>query len=159
MAGMSVSTVFSVSAVFVVVVMAVVVFFLTFVSRGCVWGHNNFTVFTVYLRSQTGPEGWVINRLLPTNRGMVMNFEWFLLRGCGGCGFVIPGFAIVSVQDRICIRVCIRNVGIRRRVWFYCIWWAWSWAFEKTLAVFCPAAVEKLPGVNFRNWLVVAVPF
>jgi hypothetical protein len=36
MAGMSVSTLFSVSAVFVVVVMAVVVFFLTFVSRGCV---------------------------------------------------------------------------------------------------------------------------
>jgi len=142
MTGMSVSTVLALPAVFVVVVMAMVVFFVTFVSGGCVWGHNNFTVFTVYLWAQAGPEGWVINRLLPTNRGVVMNFEWFLLRWCG-CGFVIPGFAIVAVQDRICIRVCIRNVGIRRRVWFICIGWAWCGAIKKSLAVFCPAALKN----------------
>lgn len=146
-AGMSVSAVFSVSTVLMMVVMSVVVFFVTFVSRGCVWGHNYFTVFTVYLWAQIGPEGWVINRLLPTNRGVVMNFEWFLLRWCG-CGFVIPSFAIVAVQDRVCICVCIRNVGIRCGVWFYCIGWAWSWAIKKTLAVFCPASLKTLPVVN-----------
>ena len=95
---------------FVVMVVSVVMFFLTLVSGCCVRSHDNFTVLTVDLRAQTRPEGGVVNRLLPTNRGVVMNFESFLLSG----GFLVPGFAIVAVQHRI--RVCIGNAGIRRRV-------------------------------------------
>jgi len=97
---MPVTTVLSIPSMLVVMVMAVVMLLFTFVSRGGMRGYNYLTVFTVDLRPQTRPEGWLINRLLPTNRGVVMNFERFLLRWCG-CGLAIPSFAIVLIQDRV----------------------------------------------------------
>jgi len=90
---MSFSTILSISSVFVMVMVPVVMLFLTFISRCCMRSHNNFTVFTINLRAKTRPEGGVVNCLFPDNRWVVMNFDSFLLSG-----FLVPGFAIVPVQ-------------------------------------------------------------